>query len=84
MQWYMLPANRQILDKLNGVRFLFIVQVIEKAQKKAQFSFCGRKAFHYEIVLRLIQPSLLSSRRSAWPVFCCFEMQPRQRRFGEF
>ena len=51
MQWYMLPANRRILDKLNGVRFLFIVQVIEKAQKKAQFFFVGKKAFHYEIVL---------------------------------
>ena len=45
MQWYMLPANRQILDKLNGVRFLFIVQVIEKAQKKAQCSFCGQESF---------------------------------------
>ena len=41
MQWYMLPANRQILDKLDGVRFLFIVQVIEKAQ----FSFCGQEIF---------------------------------------
>ena len=49
-------ANRRILDKLDGVRFLFIVQVIEKVQKKAQFSCCGqRKAFHYEIVLLGIQ-----------------------------
>ena len=31
----MLPAYRRILDKLDGVRFLFIVEVIEKAQKKA-------------------------------------------------
>ena len=45
MQWYMLAANRRILDKLNGVRFLFIVQVIEKAQKKAQFSFLGQENF---------------------------------------
>ena len=30
----MLPANRRILDKLDGVRFLFIVQVMEKIQKK--------------------------------------------------
>ena len=38
----------------------FIVQVMEKVQKKAQFSFCGqRKAFHYDIVLRGIQPHLL-------------------------
>ena len=60
MQWCMLPANRRILDKLDGVRFLFIVQVIAKAQKKAQFSFRGqRKAFHYEIVLRGIQPYFL-------------------------
>ena len=45
------------MDKLDGVRFLFIAQVIKKAQKKAEFSFCGqRKAFHYEIVLRGIQP----------------------------
>ena len=42
------------------MRFLFIVQVIEKLQKKAQFYFCGqRKAFHYEIVLRGIQPYFL-------------------------
>ena len=48
----MLPANRRILDKLDGVRFPFIVQVIEKVQNKAQFSVCGqRKAF-----LRRIQP----------------------------
>ena len=56
-QKYFLPANRRIFDKLDGVmRFLFIVQVIEKVQKKAQFSCCGqRKAFHYEIVLLGIQ-----------------------------
>ena len=43
-----------------GVRFLFIVQVIEKVQKKAQFSFCRQmKAFHYEIVLRGIHLSFL-------------------------
>ena len=49
----MLAANRRILDKLDGVRFPFIVQVIEKVQNKAQFSaVCGqRKAF-----LRGIQP----------------------------
>ena len=42
----MLPANRRILDKLDGVRFLFIVQVMEKVQKKVQSSLCGqRKAF---------------------------------------
>ena len=41
------------------MRFLFIVQVIERAQKKAQFSFCGqRKAFHHEI-LRGIEPYFL-------------------------
>ena len=46
----MLAATRRILDKLEGVRFLFIVQVIEKVQKKARFSFCEqRKAFHNEI-----------------------------------
>ena len=34
----MVPANRGILDKLDGVRFLFSVQVIRKAQKKESFS----------------------------------------------
>ena len=49
----LLPANRRILDKFDGVRFLFIVQVVGKVQKKVQFSFCGqRKAFHYGIVFR--------------------------------
>ena len=77
----MLKANRRVLDKLNGVRFLFIVQVIGRAQKKAQSSFCGqRKAFHYEIVLRGIQRYFLHGRER----LACFEMQPRQRRFGEF
>ena len=56
----LLAANKQILDKFDGVRFLFIVQVIEKIQKKAQFSFCGqREAFHSEIVRRGIQPYFL-------------------------
>ena len=74
----MLPANRRILDKLDGVRFLFIVQVIERAQKKAQSSFCGqRKAFHYEIVLRGIQLYFLHDGER----LACFEMQLRQRRF---
>ena len=76
-----LPANRRILDKLDRVRFLFIVQIIEKAQKKAQFSFCGqRKAFHYEIVLRGIEPYFLHGLFSA----VLKSVQPRQRRFGEF
>ena len=78
---YMLTAKRRILHKLDGVRFLFIVQVIEKAQKKAQFSFCGqRKVFHYEIVLRGIQSYFLHCGER----LVCFEMQARQRRFGEF
>ena len=77
----MLPANRRILDKLDGVRFLLIVQVIERAQKKAQSSFSRqRKAFHYEIVFRGIQPSFLHGGEH----LACFEMQPRQRCFGEF
>ena len=55
-----LSDNRRILDRLDGVRFLFIVQVTEKVQKKVQFSFCRQmKAFHCEIVLRGIQPSFL-------------------------
>ena len=44
----MLPTNRRIFNRLDGMRFVFIVpysgetvnvQVIEKARKKAQFSF---------------------------------------------
>ena len=59
----MLPANRRILDELDGVRFLFILQVIEKAQKKVQFFFWAwaGKAFHYEIALRRIQLLIFSS-----------------------
>ena len=59
----MLPVNRRILDKL--VRF--------QAQKKAlnQFSFCEqRKAFHYEIILRGIQPYFLHGGER----LACFEM----------
>ena len=77
-----LPSNRRILDKLDGVimKFLFCVQVIEKAQKKAQFSFVGKgKLFIIDRSSR--NSTLFSSLRSAWPFS---EMQPRQRRFGEF
>ena len=45
----MLPAFRRILEKLDGVRFLFIVQVIEKTQKKAQLSFCGLKKLSFSL-----------------------------------
>ena len=48
----MLSANRRILDRLDGVRFVFIVQVTEKVKNKLQ-------TIHYEIVLRGIQPSFL-------------------------
>ena len=48
------------MERLDGVRFLFNVQVIEKVQKKAQFYFCRQmKDFNYEIVLLGIQPSFL-------------------------
>ena len=44
-----------------------IVQVIEKAQKKAHFPFCGqKKAFHYEIVLLIF-----FTAESARPVLKC-------------
>ena len=57
------------------------VRLLKKAQKKAQFSFCEqRKAFHYEIVVRGIQPYFLHGGER----LACFEMQPRQRRFGKF
>ena len=60
MQWKSYRVTGEFWTKLEGVRLLFIVQVIEKAQKKAQFSFCGqRKAFHYELVLRGIEPYFL-------------------------
>ena len=69
---YLLPANRRILDKLDGVRFQFIVQVIDKVQKKAQFSFCRKKkAFHYEIVLRGIQPYFLHGGALGLSVLKC-------------
>ena len=64
--------------------FYLLFRLLRKLKRKLNVLFVGKKAFHYEIALRLIQPSLFSSRRNAWPVFCCFEMQPRQRRFGEF
>ena len=85
-----LPTNRRIFNRLDGMRFVFIVpysgetvnvQVIEKARKKAQFSFWGqRKAFHHEIVLRGIRPYFLHGGER----LACFELQPRQLRFGEF
>ena len=51
---------------------LFIVQVIENIQKKAQFSFCGqRKAFLYEIVSRGIQPYFLHGGALGLSVLKC-------------
>ena len=57
--WYRLTG---ILDKHDGVRFLFSVQVIEKAQKKESFSLwnCFSR-----------NSTLFSLRRSAWPVLKC-------------
>ena len=58
----LIPTSRRILDKLDGVRFLFIVHVMEKVQKKAQFSFLwAKESFYYEIVLQGIQPCFLQS-----------------------
>ena len=51
---------------------LFIVQVVENVQKKAQFSFCGqRKAFLYEIVSRGIQPYFLHGGALGLSVLKC-------------
>ena len=68
----MLPANRRILVKLDGVRFLFIVQVVEKAQKKARFFvFVGKgkllimKLFFEEFNL------IFFTAEKAWPVLKC-------------
>ena len=69
----MVPANRGILVKLDGVRFLFSVRVIEKAQKKGKVFIV--KSVFFE-VFNLI---FFTAERLA-----CFEMQPRQRRFEEF
>ena len=67
-------------QKIVIMRFLFSVQVIEKAQKKAQFSFCGqRKAFRYRLFFEEFNLIFFTAERLA-----CSEMQPRQRRFGEF
>ena len=65
----MLLAYRRILDKLDGVRFLFIVQVIEKLKRKFSFLFVGKRSLHFEIVLRGIQHFLYGGERLA-----CFEM----------
>ena len=64
------------------MRFLFIVHVIEKAQMKAQLFLRARENFSgRKIVLRgLIQPHFLHGGER----LACFEMQPRQQRFGEF
>ena len=68
------------LQKIVIMRFLFSVQVIEKAQKKAQFSFRGqRKAFHYRLFFEEFNLIFFTAER-----FACSEMQLRQRRFGEF
>ena len=76
----MLPAKRRILDEIYGVRFLLIVQVVANVQKKVQFSFCGqRKLFIMELFVEEFYRIFFTAEGLA-----CFEMQPRQRRFGEF
>ena len=68
------------MDKLNSVRFLFIVQVIEKVQKKAQFSFCGqRNAFIMKLFFKEFNLVFFKVEH-----LTCFEMQPRQLRYEEF
>ena len=63
----MLPAFRRILDKLDGVRFLFF---IEKTQKKAQFSFCEqRKLFIMKLFFE--EFNIFFTAESAWPVLNC-------------
>ena len=53
------------------MRFLFSVQVIETAQKKAQFSFCGqRKAFHYILFFEEFNLIFFTAERLA-----CSEME---------
>ena len=69
----MVPANRGILVKLDGVRFLFSVRVIEKAQKNRKL-FIVRSVFFEEFNLIFFTAERLA----------CFEMQPRQRHFEEF
>ena len=77
----MLPANRWILDKRDGVRFLFIEQVIEKVQKKLlSFLFVGlEKLCIMQLFFEEFNHIFFTAERLA-----CFEKQLRQRRFGEF
>ena len=63
----MLTAKRRILYKLDGVRFLFIVQVIEKAQRKVGFLFVG-KGKRSNMKLLIEEFNLISFTRLA-----CFE-----------
>ena len=76
----MLPANRRILDKFNDVKFLFIVQVIEKLKRKLSFLFVAKgKPFIMKLFFEELNLIFFTAEHLA-----CFEMQLRQRRFGEF
>ena len=55
------------------MRFLFIVQVMEKVQKKAQFSFCvQRKVFIMKLFFEEFNIVFFKVDH-----LTCFEMQPR-------
>ena len=64
-------ANGRILDKTDGVRFLFMVQVIKKAKKNAQFFFVGKgKLFNMKLFLEEFN-LIFFKTESAWPVLKC-------------
>ena len=59
------------INSIDGVRFLFIVQVIDRAQKKAQSSFCGQGKF---FIMKLFFEEfnlIFFTAESAWPALKC-------------
>ena len=68
-RWYLLPANRRILDKLDGVRFQFILQVIEKSSKEGSVFFLGAKESFSLRNCSSRNSTLFSSRRRALGLF---------------
>ena len=68
----MLPANRRILDKLDGVRFQFILQVIEKSSKEGSVFFFVSKGKLFITKLFFEEFNLIFfTAESAWPVLKC-------------
>ena len=66
----MLPANRRVSDKLDSVRFLFIVGYWESSKEISVLFLWAEESFSlWNCSSR--NSILFSSRRSAWPVLKC-------------